>query len=35
MEMMGEHIDYEDDWIIDIGCSNHTTDDKSVAMEVG
>ncbi|KAG6781857.1 hypothetical protein POTOM_011240 [Populus tomentosa] len=23
-----EHIDYEKDWIIDSGCSNHMTDDK-------
>ena len=26
--MMREHIDYEDDWIIDSRCSNHMTDDR-------
>ena len=32
MAIMREHIDYEDDWIIDSGCSNHMIDDKSGAM---
>ena len=35
MAMMGEHINYEDDWIIDSGYSNHMTDDQSDTMEVG
>ena len=35
MVMMKEYIVYEDDWIIDLGCSNHTTDDQSGAMEEG
>ncbi|KAI3500109.1 hypothetical protein L1887_35925 [Cichorium endivia] len=28
MAMMREHIDYEKDWIIDSGCSNHMTGDQ-------
>ena len=35
MAMMREHIDYEDDWIIDLGCSNHMIYDQSGAMEEG
>ena len=35
MVMIGEHINYEDDWIIGLGCSNHMADDQSDAMEVG
>ena len=35
MVMMEEHINYENDWIIDSGCSNHTTDDRSGAIESG
>ena len=35
MAMMEEHIDYEDDWIIDSGCLNHMIDDQSGAMEEG
>ena len=27
-ELVDEHIDYEKDWIIDSGCSNHMTGDK-------
>ena len=33
MAMMGDHIDYENDWIIDSGCSNHMIDYQSGAME--
>ena len=33
--MMGEHIDYEDEWIIDSGCSNHMIDDQRGVMEAG
>ena len=33
MAMMENHIDYENDWIIDSGCSNHMIDDQSGAME--
>ena len=33
MAMMEDHIDYENDWIIDSGCSNHMIDDQSGAME--
>ena len=29
MVMMGDHIDYEDDWIIDSGCSNNMTNSQS------
>ena len=35
MAMIGEHIDYEDDWIIDSACSNHMIDNQSGAMEEG
>ena len=35
MAMMGDHIDYENDWIIDSGYSNHMIDDQSGAMEEG
>ena len=35
MEMMEEYIDYENDWIIDLGCSNHVIDDHIGVMEVG
>ena len=35
MVMMGELIDYEDDWIIDSRCSNHMTDDQRDAIEEG
>ena len=35
MAIMGEHIDYEDDWIIDSGCLNYMNDDQSGTMEVG
>ena len=35
MAMMGEYIDYVDDWIIDSGCSNHMTDNQSGATEAG
>ena len=33
MAMRRDHIDYENDWIIESGCSNHTIDDQSGAME--
>ena len=35
MAMMRDHIDYENDWIIDSGYSNHMIDDQSAAMEEG
>ena len=35
MAMMGDHIDYENDWLIDSGYSNHMIDDQSAAMEEG
>ena len=35
MTMMGEHINYDDDWIIVSRCSNHMIDDQSGAMEAG
>ena len=35
MAMMRDHINYENDWIIDSGCSNHMIDDQSGAMEAG
>ena len=35
MAKMGEHIDYEDDWIIESGCSNNMAGDQSGAMEAG
>ena len=35
MTMMGEHIDYDDDWIIDSKCLNHMIDDQSGVMEAG
>nr|KAJ0203178.1 hypothetical protein LSAT_V11C500296620 [Lactuca sativa] len=28
MEMMGERINYENDWIIESGCFNHMTGDQ-------
>ncbi|KAJ9556278.1 hypothetical protein OSB04_010892 [Centaurea solstitialis] len=28
MTTMGRHIDYENDWIVDSGCSNHMTGDQ-------
>lgn len=33
MEMMGERNDYENNWIIDSGCSNHMIDYQSGATE--
>ena len=33
MAMMGDHIDYENDWIVDSGCSNHMIDDQSDAIK--
>ena len=35
MAMMRNHIDYENDLIIDSGYSNHMIDDQSGAMEEG
>jgi len=35
MAMMGDHIDYENDWIIDSGYPNHMIDNQSGAMEEG
>nr|KAJ0218457.1 hypothetical protein LSAT_V11C300142320 [Lactuca sativa] len=34
MEMMGERINYENDWIIDSGCSNHMTGDQNKLQDV-
>ena len=35
MAMMGEHISYEDDWVIDSRCSNHMINDQSDTIEAG
>ena len=32
MAMMRELIDYENDWIVDLGCSNHMTDDPPIVL---
>ena len=29
MATMGDHINYENNWIVDSGCSNHITGDQS------
>jgi hypothetical protein len=34
MTMMGERINYENDWIIDSGCSNHMTGDQNKLQDV-
>ena len=35
MALIGEHIDYKNDWIVDSGYSNHMADNQSGAMEAG
>ena len=33
MVTMGDHINDENDWIVDLGCSNHMTGDQSKLQE--